>query len=79
MATDPDTAREGQVRLWLLTPGGPTQTIAGQSLWPGREACTGQRVLQSGWSSGTWTLAKRLGSIALGIGHFISNRKNYMR
>lgn len=38
VAANLDPAREGQVRWWLLTPGGPTHTPAGQSLCPVREA-----------------------------------------
>lgn len=48
VASDLDLAREGELRLWLLTPGGSTQATAGRSLCPGRKACTEWRVLQSG-------------------------------
>lgn len=80
VAADLDPARRAG---WALpvgpVPSAPIQAAAGQCLCPGGEACTEQRVLLSGWSAETWTLTNCLGSVALGIGYFISNRKNYMR
>lgn len=68
-----------QAGLWLLVPIARIQAAAGQSLRPGGEACTEQRGLLSGWSAETWALTNSLGSLALGIGYFISNCKNYTR
>lgn len=55
LATDLKPTREGNVKVWLLTPGGPIQPTVGQPLCPGREARTEQKVLQSGWRS-DWDL-----------------------
>lgn len=59
---------DGSRGWWLPTPGGPTQTPAGQSLCPMREARAERRVCTPR------VQGLGLGLVALGVGQFISQR-----